>query len=132
MRVHLDIYIPIALQWHNENFNPMIFDPCNRPLKIRESTRTPTPKVRAHLGVWGFIPSHSLTLLGAWNVTPRLHFWPAPLQALALIVSPKLRLRHLVWFHLHEVSTLKHQNVRLPHNRDYVCELKCEHGNRCM
>ncbi len=27
----------------------------------------------AHLGVWGFIPSHSPTLSGAWNVTPRLH-----------------------------------------------------------
>jgi len=28
-----------------------------------------------------------------WNVTPGLHSWPAPLQALALVVSPKLGLR---------------------------------------
>jgi hypothetical protein len=29
----------------------MGFDPCNRSLKILESTWTPTPKVGAHLGV---------------------------------------------------------------------------------
>jgi hypothetical protein len=37
----------------------MGFDPCNRPLKIRESIRTLTLKVGTHLGVWRFIPSHS-------------------------------------------------------------------------
>jgi hypothetical protein len=37
----------------------MNFDPYNRLLKIRESIETPTPKVGAHLGVCGFIPSHS-------------------------------------------------------------------------
>jgi len=42
----------------------MNFDPYDRPLKIRESIGIPTPKVGAHLGVWGFIPSHSLALLG--------------------------------------------------------------------
>jgi hypothetical protein len=40
-------------------------DPSNRFLKIQESMGTPTPKVGVHLGVWGFIPSHSPTLLGA-------------------------------------------------------------------
>ncbi len=43
----------------------MNFDPYNRLLKIWESIGTPTPKVGVHLGVWGFIPSHSPTLLGA-------------------------------------------------------------------
>jgi hypothetical protein len=43
----------------------MNFDPYNRPLKIWESIGTLIPKMRAHLGVWGFIFSHSLTLLGA-------------------------------------------------------------------
>jgi hypothetical protein len=47
----------------------MSFDPCNCPLKIQESIGTPTPKMKVHLGVWGFIPSHSFALLGAWNVT---------------------------------------------------------------
>jgi hypothetical protein len=43
----------------------MGFDPCNYSLKIRESIETPIPKVGAYLGVWGFIPSHTATLLGA-------------------------------------------------------------------
>jgi hypothetical protein len=34
-------------------------------LKIQESIEIPTPKMRAQLGVWRFIPSHSLTLLKA-------------------------------------------------------------------
>ncbi len=71
----------------------MSFDPYNFPLKIRKSIETPTPKVGAHLGVWGFIPSHFPTFLKAWNVTPRIHSWPTPLQALALVVSSMLRLR---------------------------------------
>jgi hypothetical protein len=40
----------------------MSFDPWNRSLKIWESIETSIPKMRAHLGVWGFIPltlSHS-------------------------------------------------------------------------
>jgi hypothetical protein len=43
----------------------MKFDFYNCPLKIRGSIGTPIPKVKAHLGVWRFIPSHSLALLGA-------------------------------------------------------------------
>jgi hypothetical protein len=72
----------------------MGFDPWNCSTKIWESIRTPTPKVGAHLGVWRFIPSHSPTLPRAWNVTPKLHSWPAPLQALALVASSRLGLRH--------------------------------------
>jgi hypothetical protein len=49
--------------------------------------------MEAHLGVCEFIPSHFHTLPGTWNVTPRLHFWPSPLQALVLVASPRLRLR---------------------------------------
>jgi len=72
----LNIYVLRYFQWYKELFNSMSFDPCNRPLKIWESIGTPTPKVRAHLGVWGFIPSHSLTLLRIWNVIPRLILGP--------------------------------------------------------
>jgi hypothetical protein len=43
----------------------MSFDLYNRPLKIRESIETPTPKVEVHFGMWGLIPSHSLALPGA-------------------------------------------------------------------
>jgi hypothetical protein len=45
----------------------------------------------------GFIPSHFLTFLWEWNVTPELHFWPTPLQAHVLVLNPKLRLQHH-WF----------------------------------
>jgi hypothetical protein len=47
----LDIYVPRAFQWYKELFNPMGFDPYNHFLKIQESTRIPTPKMGAHLGV---------------------------------------------------------------------------------
>jgi hypothetical protein len=92
MRDHFRHSVPWAFQWYKELFNPMGFDPCNHFLKIQESIKTPTPKVGAHLGVWGFIPSHSPTFPGAWNVTPGLPSWRTPLQALALVVSPRLRL----------------------------------------
>ncbi len=82
-------------QWYKEFFNPMGFDAYNRSLKIQESIGTSTPKMGAHLGVWRFIPSHPPTLLRAWNVIPGLHYWPAPLQALVLVTSPRLRLWHI-------------------------------------
>jgi hypothetical protein len=91
----LDIQVLIDFQWYKVLFTPMSFDPCNRPLKIWKSIRTPTSKVWAHFGRCGFIPSHFPTLLRAWNVTPKLHSWLAPLQALALVMSPRLGLQQL-------------------------------------
>jgi hypothetical protein len=70
----------------------MGFDPCNFSLKIWKSIGTLTPKVEAPLGVWGFIPSHFPTLPEACDMTPGLPSWPATLQALALVVSPRLGL----------------------------------------
>jgi len=75
----LNIYVTRVFQWYKELFNLMSFDPYNFPLKIQESIRNPAPKVSVHLGVSGFIPSHSPTLPRAWNVTLGLQFWPAPL-----------------------------------------------------
>jgi hypothetical protein len=69
----------------------MGFDPCNVALKIWES-------------IWdsdsqnGSVRIHSFTLfalLGACDVTPGPPSWPATLQALALVTSPKLSLRQL-------------------------------------
>jgi hypothetical protein len=58
-KLTLDIYILRPFQWYKELPNPMGFDSCNFFLKLRESIMTLTPKVRAHLGVWRLIPSHS-------------------------------------------------------------------------
>jgi len=75
----LNIYISIAFQWYKELFEPLGFDPCNRSLNIQESTRTPTLKVEAPLGVWGFIPSHFPSLpgfpLGSQLCKPLLWSW---------------------------------------------------------
>ncbi len=78
----LDIYVLRSFQWYKKLFNSMSFDYCNCPLKIWESIGTPTPKMGAHLGVWGFIPSHSLTFLEAWNVTHGLTLGPHPCKPL--------------------------------------------------
>jgi len=90
-KIHISSLLgPILIrhfQWYKECLNSMSFEPYNRLLKVQESIGTPTPKVGAHLGVCGFIPSHSPTFLGAWNVTPKLHSWLAPLQAFTLVVS---------------------------------------------
>jgi hypothetical protein len=92
----LDIYVPRAFQWYKERLKPLSFDAWNFPLKIWESTGTPTPNVGLPLGVWGSIPSHSLTLLGACNMTPRLLSWPTTLESFALVVSPRLGLRQMM------------------------------------
>ncbi len=96
----LDIYVSINFQWYKKLFNPLGFDLYDFSLNIRESTGIPTPKVGGPLGVWGSIPSHSLALLGACSMTPELPSWPATLQALALVMSPKLGLRHDFLFHM--------------------------------
>jgi hypothetical protein len=93
MWAHLDIYVPRSFQWYDELLNPMGFDPYNRFLKIWESIDTLSPKMEAHLGVWRFIPSHSPTFPGAWDVTHGLPLWPTPLKALVLVTNPRLRLR---------------------------------------
>ncbi len=69
----------------------MSFDPCNCLLKVQKTIGTPTPKVGTHLGVWGFIPSHSPAFSKAWNVTPGLHSWFANLANLYLSREPKVR-----------------------------------------
>jgi len=87
----IDIYVSIYFQWYKELFNPMSFDYYNCLLKIHKSTGTLTPKVGAHLGVCGFIPSHSSTLLGTQNVILEFHSWPTSLQAFALVTSTRPR-----------------------------------------
>jgi len=88
----LDIFIPIAFHWYKERLNPLSFDAYNRPLKFGNPLGLQLPKWNS-LGVWGFIPSHLLTLPGVCCATPGFPLWPATLQTLALVTSPRLRLR---------------------------------------
>jgi hypothetical protein len=94
----LDICTSIAFQWYKEIFKARGFDLCYRPLKFRESTETPTPKMGVHLGVWMFI----LTL----SHTPGLLSSPTFLWTLALVTSPKLGLRHFSYISLFFFSSL--------------------------
>jgi hypothetical protein len=81
----------------------MGFDPWNCSLKIRKSTWTPIPNMRILLGVWGFIPSHSPTLSGAWDATPELLSWPTLFASPCFGCEPKAR-----------VTTKKLLNLRMP------------------
>jgi hypothetical protein len=80
----LNIYVSRTFQWYKELFNPMCFDPWNTSLKIQDSIGIPTPKVDSgvHSRVCRFT-------FGSANVTPKLHFQPAPFHAFALVTSPK-------------------------------------------
>jgi hypothetical protein len=91
----LDIFVSRTFCWYKEFLNVMGSDPCNCWI-FESPSRLRLPKVGAQLGVWWFIPSQFPTTLGAWNVTPGLHFWLAPSQALALVASPRLGLQHLL------------------------------------
>jgi hypothetical protein len=96
----LVIYVSKAFQWYKERNKTLSFDPWNRSLKFRKSTGTLSPKVGVALGVWGFTPSHFLTLLGVCDVTPGLPLGPQPCCPFALVASPRLGLRQLC-FRLH-------------------------------
>jgi hypothetical protein len=94
----LNISVLRFFQWYKELFNPMSCDSYNYPLKIQEPIGILIPKKEVHLRMWGFVPSHSPTLLRAWNVTPELHSWLTSLQTFALVTSPRLRLQHFKSF----------------------------------
>jgi hypothetical protein len=87
----LDIYASRAFHWYKERNKPLSFDPSNHSLKFWESTETPSPKVGVALGVWRLTPSHSLALLGVFNVTPRLPLGPHPCNPFCLGREPKAR-----------------------------------------
>jgi hypothetical protein len=72
----------------------MGFDPCNCALKIQESIWDSNSQ---HGSSLGNVKVHSrtlFTLLGACDVIFGSPSWPATLQPLTLVVSPRLGLRH--------------------------------------
>jgi hypothetical protein len=60
----LDIYVLRDFHWYKEILEPLSFDPCNRPLKIRKSTGTPIPQSGTPLGCEG---SFSHTFSCSWE-----------------------------------------------------------------
>ncbi len=81
----------------------MGFDPCNCSLKIQEFIGTPTPKVGAHLGVWGFIPSQCDALL-AFTLGPHLRK-PSPwLRAQGQGCKPKARVATIWECEVHSLT----------------------------
>jgi hypothetical protein len=72
----LDIFVSRTFQMYKKLFNPMSFDLSNHSLEIQDSIRTSTPKVGIHLGMCGFIPSHSFTILRMWMWFPGCIFGP--------------------------------------------------------
>ncbi len=71
----------------------MSFDAYNHALKIQESFWDFNSQ---HGSSLGSVRVHSLTLFalpGACDVTHGSFFWPATLQPLALVASPRLGLR---------------------------------------
>jgi hypothetical protein len=83
----------ITFQWSKELFKAMSFDPCNHVLKIWESFWDSNSQRGSS---FGSVKVHSLTffaLLRACEMTPKSPSWPATLQPLALVVSPRLGLR---------------------------------------
>ncbi len=93
----LDIYVPRDFQWYKERHKPLSLDPSNCSLKFWESTGTPSPKMGAALGVWGFTPSHFLTLSGVCDVAHGLPLGPHPRNPFALVANPKLGLRQVYY-----------------------------------
>jgi hypothetical protein len=122
----------------------MCFDPFNHSLKIRESIRTLILKMGIHLGVWVFIRSHSPTLPRTWDVTPELPSWPSPLQALALVVSSRLGLWHVLVYHqqmgsgwtsvpfVHNMNRLQFQHLGFLLKPIYGVELTIFHLNQIL
>jgi len=60
----LNIYVSRTFRWYKKLFNLMSFDSCNCFLKIQKSIKILILEVGAHLGVCGFILSHSPTFPG--------------------------------------------------------------------
>jgi hypothetical protein len=87
----LDIYTSISFQWYKELLKARSFNPCNGALKIRESFRDSNSQHGSSLG--SVRVHHTLCTPGSMWSAPWSPSWPATLQPVALVVSPRLGLR---------------------------------------
>jgi hypothetical protein len=65
----LDIYVSRAFHWYKELLKPLSLAPEIALWRFESPPRLQFPKWNS-LGVWGFVPSHLLTLPGVRCVTP--------------------------------------------------------------
>jgi hypothetical protein len=88
----------------------MGFDSLNHSLKIWESIKTPTPKMRTHLGVWGFIPSHPKPYtLGSMKCDRRASLLARTLASPWLGCEPKAKVAMLNQNHHTCKANLEHE-----------------------
>jgi hypothetical protein len=80
-------YISKYFQLYKKLFDPMSFDLWNTSLKIWDSMGIPIPKVGIHLGMCGFIPSHSWECKCDFWIALSAHTFPC----LCLGHEPKVR-----------------------------------------
>jgi hypothetical protein len=102
----LDIYASIHFQWYRDFFEAMGFDPYNRTLKIWKSIWDSNSQHGSSL--WS-VRVHSLTLFAlprACEMILGSPSWPATLQPLTLVASPRLGLWHSNY---HMVCNYKHK-----------------------
>jgi len=84
----------------------MGFDPCYCFLKIWESTRTPNSQSGSS---FGSVKVHSFTLsctLGSMKCDSWASLLATPLQALALVMNPRLGLRHIHYMYPYTYAIL--------------------------
>jgi hypothetical protein len=56
----LKIYVSITFQWYKKNSNRWVLTPTIVLWRFGSPFGTPSPTMGVHLGMWRFIPSHSL------------------------------------------------------------------------
>jgi hypothetical protein len=106
-----EIYVSICFQWYKKLFEEMGLDPWNRALKIRKFIWDSNSQ---HGSSLGSVRVHSFTLFALLEHVmwlPGLSLSPQPCNPLALVVSPRLRLRHFSFR-----NTLNQINIFGPFN----------------
>jgi hypothetical protein len=78
----LGIYASRAFWWYKERLKERSLTPEIAFWRFESPFRTPTPNMGVHLGVWGFIPSHSLHSREHVKWLPGLPLGPQPCHAL--------------------------------------------------
>jgi hypothetical protein len=98
----------------------MSFDPSNCSLNIWKSLGSPPLKVETHLGMRGFIPSHSHTLKRVWtwfsSCTLALSFF----HALCLCCKPKARIVTFLVVHNHIHLSFFIFSIKIKNSHKYV------------